>query len=70
MREGTIDLTKQEIRMINNMLETTTKNVTEVFNATCKRILSRRGIEDYRAPFEVVIGCGGLSTTLRYWSRD
>lgn len=70
MREGHSELTAQELKLIMARIDNAAGNVTTVFNDTCSKILVRKGIEGFRPPFEVVIGCGGLATRLVYWVED
>lgn len=70
MREGTIDLDKREMAKITNVLKVTTEDITGAFNACCTKILQRRDVEFFKPPFEVVIGCGGLSAKLSYWEVE
>jgi len=67
MIEGLLELESREFRQITNKLDNATKDVTGVFNEICSKVLTKRGIEGFRPPFEVVIGCGGLATRLAYW---
>lgn len=67
MAEAHIELDKRETAKITNMLKTATSDVTAKFNAICSQVLDKRGIENYRPPFEIVIGLGGLAVKLVYW---
>ena len=70
MREAHIDLDKRETARITNMLKTATEDVKGKFDAMCSQVLTKRGIEDYRPPFEIVIGLGGLAVKLSYWELE
>jgi hypothetical protein len=66
MRNEKIELDKRELRLINNLLDSSAPNVTERFNALCRQILTRKGVGDPKPPFEVLITAGGHTTKLIY----
>lgn len=66
MRNESIELDKRDMRLINNLLESSAPNVTERFNALCRQILSRKGVGVAKPPFEVLITAGGHATKLSY----